>query len=563
MDFQQSPAPGANRSQEERSLREDDLTRMERLMNEYERSGDSIDSPNASTAHSVQMLALMTTLEQKDLVDRGDSRPSGMARFGLDDQLYKRVSRVVAELQEFLYKASLLVPGRTSYFHVDPEDLFLPVLQETNDVARLLMAWELLRSRLELGHRFFLKYGKECRMPNSIEAFSPASTTQQLQDEMSQLVSSDEKMRHVLAYYPHHYEGQFHERGPDERLHIMKDEWEDIIARLQSNAIGNSYTGYYSGAQGEIGAEEVRSPQSTVKEGKRPESATTPVQKEAEYYDPSSQIYSQPYPLRHRSPLRSPTEFGENTAREPLLAPKTPFRPSKSFLSHWSDVGGSSAHQVPRAAAIPNVLQNIAAGPMGGVGDQYRATFGAGFQASNFSGRQIPQARPSNPFDIHSFPASSDPRSNEKAYGNPQSSSTPKAASPVRYAETTTEEGHRATAFPASGSKQGAMAIDLLPQEEEEEDLARRARRVRRTLRRLQAAEEAAEEAEVTGEMEEVSEGLAPELDLEAHQDLAVPRDRLEIQDPQGHLEVMEGQPWTLIDRFHHMGRLHLRSNRN
>jgi hypothetical protein len=118
-------------------------------------------------------------------------------------------------------------------------------------------------------------------MPNSIEAFSPASTTQQLQDEMSQLVSSDEKMHHILAYYPHHYKGQFHKRGPDERLHIMKDEWEDIIARFQSNAVGNSYTGYYSG--GEMGAEEAHLPQSTIKEGKRPESTTTPVQKEAEY----------------------------------------------------------------------------------------------------------------------------------------------------------------------------------------------------------------------------------------------------------------------------------------
>jgi hypothetical protein len=111
--------------------------------------------------------------------------------------------------------------------------------------------------------------------------------------------------------------------------------------------------------------------------------------------------------------------------------------------------------------------------------------------------------------------------------------------------------------LPLTLQETGAMVNDLLPQEEEEEDLARRAHRVRRTLRRLEAREEAAEEAEVTGEMEEVSEGLTPELDL------VVPWDRLEIQDPQGHLEVMEGQPWILIDRFHHMGRLHLRSNRN
>ncbi|KAJ7802038.1 hypothetical protein B0H14DRAFT_2614762, partial [Mycena olivaceomarginata] len=272
MDTQPNPSPGAIQSQDEWSLQEDDVTQMEKLVKEYEQSGDSIDSANASTAHSVQMLALMTTLEQKDLVDRGEFRPARIARYGLEEQLYWRVSRVVTELQEFLYKALLLVPGRTGFFHVDPEDLFLPVLQETNDIARLLMAWELLRSRLDLGHRFFFKYEKECWLPQSIEAFSPASTTQQLQDEMSQLTSPEEKMRHVLACYPHHYEGQFHERDPEERLHIMKDEWEDIIGRLQNNAVSNSYTGYYAGTQGETGAEKARSFLSSVKEGKQPES---------------------------------------------------------------------------------------------------------------------------------------------------------------------------------------------------------------------------------------------------------------------------------------------------
>ncbi|KAJ7671897.1 hypothetical protein B0H14DRAFT_2657317 [Mycena olivaceomarginata] len=280
---------------------------MEKLVKEYERLEDSIDSANASTAHSVQMLALMTTLEQKDLADRGEFRPAGMARYRLEERLYRRVSRVVTELQEFLYKASLLVPGRTGFFHVDPEDLFLPVLQGTNDVARLLMAWELLRSRLDLGHQFFFKYEKES--------------------------SPEEKMHHVLAYYPHHYKGQFHERDPDERLHIMKDKWEDIIARLQNNAVSNSYTGYYAGTQGDTGAEEARSFLSSVKEGKRPESVFTPVQKEREnpYSSPSLQVYPQSSPERHRSPLRSPIEFGENTVREPLLVPKTPFgRPNLS-----------------------------------------------------------------------------------------------------------------------------------------------------------------------------------------------------------------------------------------
>ncbi|KAJ7704219.1 hypothetical protein B0H14DRAFT_3526732 [Mycena olivaceomarginata] len=87
---------------------------------------------------------------------------------------------------------------------------------------------------------------------------------------------------------------------------------------------------------------------------------------------------------------------------------------------------------------------------MGAVGDQYRATFGVGFQASNITKRQIPQARPSNPFDVHSFPPSFDPSSNKRTYGDPQSSSTPKVPSPIRYAETTHEGGFRTTVLPTS-----------------------------------------------------------------------------------------------------------------
>jgi hypothetical protein len=66
-------------------------------------------------------------------------------------------------------------------------------------------------------------------------------------------------MCHVLVYYLHHYEGQFHERDSNERLHIMKDNWEDIIARLQNNAVSTSYTGYYTGMHRESDIEEAPS----------------------------------------------------------------------------------------------------------------------------------------------------------------------------------------------------------------------------------------------------------------------------------------------------------------
>ncbi|KAF8212542.1 hypothetical protein K438DRAFT_2010749 [Mycena galopus ATCC 62051] len=228
----------ADRNQDERSLREDDATRMTRLALEYERVGDY----HPSTAEDVQMLGLKATLEEADLVDRGKEREPGIPRYGLEPSFLERVARVTAELQEFLFKASVLVMGRRRYFHVDLESVLIPILEKSSDLPRILMAWEMLRSRLTLGHSFFLKYQKELRLPDSIADFSPVSTSAQLQEEVKKLNLADGKMRHVLAYYPHHNEGTRHERNETERLCILRDDWLTVIQRMGSSTLAGYST---------------------------------------------------------------------------------------------------------------------------------------------------------------------------------------------------------------------------------------------------------------------------------------------------------------------------------
>src|SRR4051794_203233 len=116
---------------------------------------------------------------------------------------------------------------------MDPESILLPILQGSSNVAQILMAWEMLWSQLDLGHQFFLKYRKENHLPETVTSFSPASMSSDLQ-ELQNLPTVDAQMRHVLAYYPHHYTGFEHEpRESKEQQMILSESWEDVIDILQ------------------------------------------------------------------------------------------------------------------------------------------------------------------------------------------------------------------------------------------------------------------------------------------------------------------------------------------
>ncbi|KAK6997336.1 hypothetical protein R3P38DRAFT_2798465 [Favolaschia claudopus] len=113
------------------------------------------------------------------------------------------VTRVSAELQEFLRQAANMVPGRTSHFVVDPEDSCLPVLNGAQDLNQLEAAWELLRSRLELGHRFFLKYVEEFKDKEAAPS-SLASTVAALHQELKGGKSPLERIKTMYLDFPHH-----------------------------------------------------------------------------------------------------------------------------------------------------------------------------------------------------------------------------------------------------------------------------------------------------------------------------------------------------------------------
>jgi hypothetical protein len=74
---------------------------MEKLAQEYKRKGKSLESLSTSTAQAVQLCAQKTTLEEGDVVDCGLNRNKREPCFALEVRFLERLSRTVAELQNF------------------------------------------------------------------------------------------------------------------------------------------------------------------------------------------------------------------------------------------------------------------------------------------------------------------------------------------------------------------------------------------------------------------------------------------------------------------------------
>ncbi|KAJ7665843.1 hypothetical protein DFH06DRAFT_984835, partial [Mycena polygramma] len=136
-----------------------------------------------STFAALSLLVQKKTLSREDIYDRGIAWTNAPARFHLSPSLLSRTDRVVGELQTFLERAAELVDNRNSNFVIDPEDSCMPLLRGSTDLFQLEAAWDILRSRLERGHSFFIKYTEEFKLGENAPT-SPTSTAAVLHEEL-------------------------------------------------------------------------------------------------------------------------------------------------------------------------------------------------------------------------------------------------------------------------------------------------------------------------------------------------------------------------------------------
>ncbi|KAJ7263774.1 hypothetical protein C8J57DRAFT_1512578 [Mycena rebaudengoi] len=156
----------------------------------------------------VNTLIEKTALDPRDIIDRGLTLDKvSLPRLGLETGFAMRLDSILKELQTMLRRSALLVPGRTSHFVVDPEQVLFNVLQGANTLSELATAWSGLRRRLELGVSYLRKYDMEYQAEFDYEMpLSPASTNQDLYDVLKDNLTNHQKLDYLFDVVPHYGE---------------------------------------------------------------------------------------------------------------------------------------------------------------------------------------------------------------------------------------------------------------------------------------------------------------------------------------------------------------------
>jgi hypothetical protein len=127
-------------------------------------------------------IASKRALDPADILDRGISlhdRP--IARFSLETGFLIRTEKTIKDMNFLLSRSSALVPGRSTFFVVDPQYSFLRVLKSAGDLNQLVVAWLALSTRMALAQRSLVKYQNEFRATAKDEIpLSPVSTAPEI-----------------------------------------------------------------------------------------------------------------------------------------------------------------------------------------------------------------------------------------------------------------------------------------------------------------------------------------------------------------------------------------------
>ena len=127
-----------------------EISPMGQLMAEY-----------SSTETSVMLVLSLGELTLDLIVDRGENRTRGLRRYHLLETTLDNICMVVRAQQTFVQQAaSLMVEGKAQFI-VDPRDTLIPILQGTNSLPQLYVAWKALMARMRLGVKTWGKYVAE------------------------------------------------------------------------------------------------------------------------------------------------------------------------------------------------------------------------------------------------------------------------------------------------------------------------------------------------------------------------------------------------------------------
>ena len=122
---------------------------MTQLIHEY--SSVLIKPQLSLTEASIMSILRLGELNVDLIVDRGENRTKVLCHYHLVKAILDNIYMVVMAQQIFVQQAAALMVEGKSQFIVDPRDTLIPILQGTNSLPQLYVAWKALMARMRLG----------------------------------------------------------------------------------------------------------------------------------------------------------------------------------------------------------------------------------------------------------------------------------------------------------------------------------------------------------------------------------------------------------------------------
>ncbi len=162
---------------------ENGKTAMEELWEEYNThprimNPETRETSNASsTAFRVEHYANYD-LQAMDVEAHEYEWFSNQPRYALRPSMLRAVQSTIDELQAALAISATMTPSpaRSTWFQVDPKDMFISILKGSDKLQLINAAWKGLSGRLKRGHEFLQKYSEEferCTCPVSPTSLVP------------------------------------------------------------------------------------------------------------------------------------------------------------------------------------------------------------------------------------------------------------------------------------------------------------------------------------------------------------------------------------------------------
>ena len=117
-----------------------EISPIAQLMQEY-----------SSAETSIMSVLSLRELTPDLIVDRGKDGTRGLRRYHLVKATLDHICMVVMAQQTLVQQAAALMVEGKPQFIVDPKDTLIPILQGTNSLPQLYVAWKALMARMRLG----------------------------------------------------------------------------------------------------------------------------------------------------------------------------------------------------------------------------------------------------------------------------------------------------------------------------------------------------------------------------------------------------------------------------